>query len=43
MPKIQGKQSANSTITQDNLNLTKPLSTDLSSAATVGYVNEYIF
>lgn len=42
MPKIQGKQIADSTITQDNLNLTKPLSTDLSSAATVEYVNEYI-
>lgn len=42
MPKIQGKQIADSTITQGNLNLTKPLSTELSSAATVGYVNEYI-
>ena len=42
MPKIQGKQIADSTITQGNLKLTKPSSTDLSSAATVEYVNEYI-
>jgi hypothetical protein len=39
MPKIQGKQLAESTITQDLLNLSTPLSGDTLSGATVEYVN----
>jgi hypothetical protein len=42
MPKIQGKQIAESTITQDLLNLTTPDSGQTTSAATVEYVNNYI-
>jgi hypothetical protein len=42
MPKIQGKQIAESTITQDLLNLTTPDSGQTSAAATVEYVNTYI-
>ena len=39
MSKIQGKQIADSTITQSLLNLSLPLSGDTTSGATVGYVN----
>ena len=39
MSKIQGKQIADSTITQGLLNLATPLSGDTTSGATVGYVN----
>jgi hypothetical protein len=39
MSKIQGKQIAESTITQSLLNLATPLSGDTTSGATVGYVN----
>ena len=39
MSKIQGKQIADGTITQDLLNLATPLSGDTTSGATVGYVN----
>ena len=42
MPKIQGKQIAESTITQDLLNLTTPTSGDTAYAATVDYVNTYV-
>ena len=42
MSKIQGKQIAESTITQELLNLTTPLSGDTLSGATVEYVNSYI-
>lgn len=42
MPKIQGKQLAYNTITQAHLNLTKPVSGDTSSGATVQYVNEQL-
>lgn len=42
MPKIQGKQIADSTITQDLLNLDLPTSGETLSGATVGYVNEYV-
>ena len=42
MPKIQGKQIAESTITQELLNLTTPTSGDTSSGATVDYVNNFI-
>lgn len=40
MPKIQGKQIAENTITQELLNLVTPLSGDSSYAATVEYVND---
>jgi hypothetical protein len=39
MPKIQGKQLAGNTITQDLLNLTTPNSGETLSGATVEYVN----
>lgn len=42
MPKIQGKQLAESTITQDLLNLATPNSGDTFSGATVQYVNNKI-
>lgn len=42
MPKIQGKQIANGTITQGNLGLVTPASGDTNYAATVGYVNDYV-
>jgi len=42
MPKIQGKQIAEGTITQNLLNLSTPTSGDTSSGATVEYVNSYI-
>lgn len=42
MPKIQGKQIADSTITQELLNLTTPTSGDTLSGATVDYVNQYV-
>ena len=42
MPKIQGKQIAEGTITQSLLNLQNPSSGDTTSGATVEYVNEYI-
>lgn len=42
MPKIQGKQLANDTITQSHLDLTTPVSGDTLSGATVEYVNEQI-
>lgn len=42
MSKIQGKQIADNTIGQHNLNLTTPNSGETNSAATVGYVNSYI-
>jgi hypothetical protein len=42
MPKIQGKQVADATIEQKNLNLTTPLSGDTLSGATVEYVNNLI-
>jgi hypothetical protein len=42
MPKIQGKQLAENTITQDLLNLSTPLSGDTLSGATVEYVNNKI-
>ena len=42
MPKIQGKQIAEGTITQNLINLTTPNSGDTTSGATVDYVNNYI-
>lgn len=42
MPKIQGKQIAESTITQQLLNLTTPTDSDTLSGATVEYVNQRI-
>ena len=42
MPKIQGKQIANNTITQSNLNLSTPSSGDTASGTTVSYVNNYV-
>jgi hypothetical protein len=42
MPKIQGKQIAEGTITQNLLNLSTPNSGDTTSGATVDYVNEYV-
>lgn len=42
MPKIQGKQIANGTITQGNLGLVTPTSGDTNYAATVEYVNDYV-
>jgi len=42
MPKIQGKQIANSTILQSNLRLTTPSSGDTLSGTTVQYVNTTI-
>jgi hypothetical protein len=42
MPKIQGKQLAENTITQDLLNLATPLSGDTFSGTTVEYVNNAI-
>ena len=42
MPKIQGKQIAEGTITQELLNLTTPTSGDTTSGATVDYVNNYM-
>lgn len=42
MPKIQGKQISDKTITQSNLNLSLPLSGDTTSGATVNYVNSYV-
>jgi len=42
MPKIQGKQIAEGTITQELLNLSTPNSGDTTSGATVDYVNNYI-
>lgn len=41
MSKIQGKQIAENTISQSNLNLVTPNTTDISSGATVEYVNNY--
>jgi hypothetical protein len=41
MSKIQGKQVADSTITQNLLNLATPNSGDTTSGATVGYVTEW--
>ena len=42
MPKIQGKQIADNTISQGKLNLTTPTSDDTHYAATVEYVNNYV-
>lgn len=42
MSKVQGKQIANHTIEQINLNLTTPNSGDTTSGATVNYVNSYV-
>jgi hypothetical protein len=42
MPKIQGKQIAESTITQELLNLVTPTSGDTLSGATVEYVNNAV-
>lgn len=41
MPKVQGKQIADQTITQNLLNLTEPSTGDTSSGATVGYVADW--
>jgi hypothetical protein len=42
MSKVQGKQIANHTIEQNNLNLVTPNSGDTTSGATVNYVNNYV-
>ena len=42
MPKVQGKQIADQTITQNLLNLTTPTSGETASGATVNYVNTYV-
>ena len=41
MPKVQGKQIADQTITQNLLNLTEPSSGSTTSGATVGYVADW--
>lgn len=42
MPKIQGKQIADNTIVQGNLNLVTPSSGETQHAATVEYVNTFV-